>query len=585
MTNFSSKQLKVALICLDSAVPLYADTLSFLGWKFLDNGVKTIRFGCDGLLQACTSINSTGKVNLNPIEKEKICQKCRIAQRDIISSESYTLNDIDTVENEDALNFLNLIKERLHFGGKIADLLDMEFDGFPLCRIAFFDFAIVTKLDAESTLDIISVKRFLAGVYDLINLIISFKRFNNESELTHIVYVNGNYSQNTLARHIFDKKGVICLSVEPQLTSQHVLSRVMLVPNRLILHPEGLHHSDVEDVLIDKKMLTYANNMLINFGARIKGLDFNAYTSLNYSSNATKEVDSFANFLQAHKKIVSYFLSSEDELTPHIITHGVPEVLNSNPLGPYRSQIEFTSYFLNESRKKPNIGFIIRVHPRMAANKRDPFEAEEHLRYKTLFDSKKLPPNVFILFGESEISSYYVISESDLVVISWSTIGLEALLLGVPTISTFPEYLMYPLTKISKQPTNRHEMECALFENSNFGIAEDTKLLKWMTLAYEAQFFTTTAPRGLGGLTGKLYSIFFRLLKKIGKYKFFYFIMDRFFLDISKINSNQLFSVKKDYTNTINGSADRLLLHSLNHYRLKNGQLLKSYKSKIFNTR
>ncbi|OIR19132.1 hypothetical protein GALL_00110 [mine drainage metagenome] len=585
MTNFVQdngldKPAKVAIICLDGAVSLYADTLSFVAWKLRDEGVEVIRFGCGGILETCTSINSTGKIGLSGSEKERICQRCRTAQQEVTAEDSFEVNAKDGSAEENSVRFLDELKERLVSGSRVADVLDMEYAGLPLCRMAFFDYSIVTKLAPDSILDASSAARFVVGVNDLIKLFHAFERFRKQYDVTHIVYVNGNYTQNTLARYIFGEKGMICLSVEPQLTSQHILNHVMLASDRLSLHPEGLHHFDESNLSIDKSRLADTKNVLVNFGARIRGADFNAYTSLDGQAIATEEVARFEKFLETHKRITSFFLSSEDELTPHIITHGISGVANPNPLGPYRTQLEFTAYLLKEATIHPETGFVIRLHPRMAANKRDLFESQEHLRYKSLLAEISVPENVLVLYGDSKVSSYFVISESDLVVISWSTIGLEALLLGAPVISAFPCYLMYPLTMFSKQPTNQEEMEIALFSDSNFGVADDTKLLAWMGMAYEGQFFATAAPRGQGGMLGKFYRVVYRLSKKTGMLDIIYWLVNTFLLRQLIIDFKRLLHRRENGTSSAEGfqkASDRLLTRYRNKYR----QLLKEYGQRI----
>lgn len=585
MTNFAQyneldKTARVAIVCLDSAVSLYADTLSFVAWKLRDKEVDVIRLGCNGILETCTSINSTGKIELSGGEREKVCNRCRIAQQEIITKVSFEVSEVDTIADESVVHFLDELKERLASGNRIVDVLDMNYAGLPLCRVAFFDYSIVTKLAPESILNALSADRFVAGVNDLIKLLHAFERFQKRYDITHIVYVNGNYSQNTLARHVFGEKGVVCLSVEPQLTSQHVLNRVMLVPDRLSLHPEGLLHSDIDNLSLGKKKLVEAQNMLANFGARIKGADFNAYTSLDGKEIATKDIRCFEKFLETHNRVISFFLSSEDELTPHIVTHGVTAVANPNLLGPYSTQLEFAAYLLEKAASHPEVGIVIRLHPRMAVNKRDCFESEEHLRYKVLLAGLDVPENVFVLYGDSKISSYFVISKSNLVVISWSTIGLEALLLGAPVVSAFPCYLMYPLTVISKQPINHIDMDMALFGNSNFGVADDNKLMAWMSMAFEGQFFVTAAPRGQGGMLGKLYRAFYIFVKKTGLLSVLYWLFNIFFLRQVVIDSECLL-YKKDNkasgTECFQVASCQLLTGYRNKYRM----LLETYWMKI----
>jgi hypothetical protein len=216
----------------------------------------------------------------------------------------------------------------------------------------------------------------------------------------------------------------------------------------------------------------------------------------------------------------------------------------------------------------------------MAVNKRDPFESEEHLRYKCILTEQEIPKNVLILFGDSKVSSYFIINESDLVIISWSTIGLEALLLGAPVISAFPNYLMYPLASFSKQPETQAEMEKAMFGNSNFGEPQNARLLSWVGLAFETQFFATTAPRGRGGVFGKLYRGIYKLVKRVGGYQALAGAVDAVFLRNVKLEHERLF-VKKQ-SNTLHGRINEYLVTGmLRRYRKKYRNQLAEYGSEI----
>lgn len=572
----------VAVICLDGAVSMYADSLSFVAWKLRREGMDVVRFGCEGVLDTCTSINSTGMTDLVAADKEIICRRCRAAQREIAARNAVRAGRNDTAYDGEALQFLAEVGRRLGSSGKAAEVLDMTYRGYPLCQIAFFDFSIVTKLAFDTALRTDSIQRFIAGVRDLITLLNAFERVSKAHNLSHIVYVNGNYTQHTLARSYFGQRGVVCLSVEPQLTSQHALNRIMLAPGRLVLEPDGLYPEAAQTSRPLSGSIKDAAGVLKNFGARIRGADFNAYTSLDGQLIAAPEVDRLKNFLSRHARIHSFFLSSQDELVPHIITHGVSSVSDANPLGPFRNQLEFTTYLMRLAAQCSDVGFVIRLHPRMAANKRDRFESEEHIRYRDLLASEEIPENVLILFGDSKVSSYYVISKSDLVIVSWSTIGLESLLLGVPVIAAFPGYLMYPIERFVRQPTNRKEMEALLEGKAQSARLDDLALITWMSMAFEGQFFATAAPRGLGGIYGKAYRVLYRLAKKTGAYRLLAEVINRLFLREVKVDPQRLLhTAHGKFLGQEIGADD--LIDLLREYRKTNCRLLDEYDRRIAN--
>jgi hypothetical protein len=507
----------VAVFVLDGAVPLYADTLRYLAWKLAGCGARIVRFGCSGVLNACTSLNSIGKSGLAATGKATVCSRCIAAQSGVEAASVFGAVEGDVPASEEAVTFLEDLRRQMEAGATAEHFLGMVYRGIEVCRIAFFDFASVTKLSHTSVLDAPARERFLAGVVDLMTLLDALERLNAHEEIDHVLYVNGNYSPNTLVRAFFERRGVPCVSVEPQPTSQSTLSKVVLVKDRLVLEPDGLLR--ISSVASDgAPALGPTSRVLETFGARIDGGDFNAYTSLRQDPATTEELRRLNTFLEGFTRTRAFFLSSEDELTPHIQTHGA---LNGGDLqspGGFPSQADFTRYLLEKAARYPDTGFVIRLHPRMAANKRDKFESEEHVKYKTLFETVAVPENVFVIYGDSKISSYYLISVVDLVIIAWSTIGLEAVLLGKPVVSAFPACLMYPLSEFSTQPVGMAAFEAALFTQTDCGIADDDLFLRWLSRAFEGQFFTTAALRNDTRAKGRFYRSCCRRLDRLGLY-------------------------------------------------------------------
>lgn len=564
----------VAIINFDAYVGLYAETLRYIAWKLRHNGCRVVRVGCDGVFGACTSFNSFGAVQINSGVKDAICNACKKSQLKISSDSVNNISRYKVSLDQDSMDFLNEVTSRLKKQPVATSVLDMSYLGFYFCKIAFFDFSIQLKLSFNSQLNHSEISRFVDGVKDLILLKNHMDLLVKSEQLTHIVYVNGNYSSNTLINSFCRNKKITCLSVEPQFTSHHILNHIFLKKDRLELAPEALLEMNSK-YGTDPKFL---RNVINTFGSRISGHDFNAYTSLDIISNNQKQLDNIKSFFDRYKRVHSFFMSSEDEMVPHKVTHNFSGEINDANQIFYKNQFEFTDFYLREAANNPDVGFILRVHPRMAINKRDAFESREHVRYKNLFKEIALSPNVLILLGDNKISSYFLIKKSNLVIVSWSTIGLEALMMGVPVVSAFPNHLMYPLNKISKQPLTFGELKRALFFASEYGTPNDIILINWISMAYEGQFFPTLAPRSNRKL-GLFYRLIYRFIDKIGCYKIFAYGMDKLiFGNIAYSNEFLLENRRKEIPIT-NELANLSLLRS---YRGKLTKILNLYQKKLF---
>lgn len=571
--NSTSAMPAVGVVTFDSYIGMYAETLRYVSWKLQRLGCKIDRVGCDGILGACASLNSLGDRVIDSRTKESICRICKEGQLKIHADLVSNVSSYQPLFKQDAIDFLNQVESTLKGNLVASSVLEMSYQQLPMCKIAFFDFAITLKVSPANQLNESAISRFMLGLRDLVILHQYLETLFQHNELTHVVYVNGNYSQNTLVRMLCTKKNIACLSIEPQLTSQHILNYIFIKQDRLELSPEALLAVNPKSSV----QPSYLRKVLENFGARITGNDFNAYTSLGDVSDQN-ETERLMNFFESYSKVHSFFLSSEDELVPHIVTHEFVNELDEEYRAAYKNQFEFAQFYLKEAVKNPDIGFIVRLHPRMAVNKRDSIESAEHIRYKNLLAQTTPAPNLLFILGDSKVSSYFIISKSDLVIVSWSTIGLEALMMGMPVVSAFRGNLMYPLDKFSKQPQNLEELKTALFSHSTYGVADDMKLFSWISMAHEGQFFKTLASRGQGGRLGRLYRLICRIVDKLGAYNLFAHLADITWLGDAVFSSDVLLN-KREKNESPKVRTCQLLIDS---YRNRISDMLKQYEKALF---
>ncbi len=90
----------------------------------------------------------------------------------------------------------------------------------------------------------------------------------------------------------------------------------------------------------------------------------------------------------------------------------------------------------------PDVHLIVRVHPREGVNKRDKVVSEHLALLKKRFAA--LPPRVHFVWPENKISSYDLAETADVILTSWSSVGLELARLGVPAMSSMGGWSIYP---------------------------------------------------------------------------------------------------------------------------------------------
>jgi len=85
------------------------------------------------------------------------------------------------------------------------------------------------------------------------------------------------------------------------------------------------------------------------------------------------------------------------------------------------------------AEKNPNLMFSVRIHPREGFDKR----LQRQSYHLGILEKKigKPPPNFRVIWPEDPSSSYALMMDADLILTTWSTIGLEAARLGIPVLA------------------------------------------------------------------------------------------------------------------------------------------------------
>jgi SAM-dependent methyltransferase len=147
--------------------------------------------------------------------------------------------------------------------------------------------------------------------------------------------------------------------------------------------------------------------------------------------------------LAKDRRLLVAYTSSLDEM---VASRMMAEALGFHPQEarqPFADQIEWLHALTRFVETSSNLQLVVRVHPREGVNKRDSQTSQHLEKLKNAFDRPF--QNCRFIWPQDPISSYDLGEAADLVLISWSTIGLELARLGAPVlastngISAFPQ--------------------------------------------------------------------------------------------------------------------------------------------------
>lgn len=151
--------------------------------------------------------------------------------------------------------------------------------------------------------------------------------------------------------------------------------------------------------------------------------------------------------LEPGGKLLVAYSNSSDELLCNREILGVLDIPYAHFRNPFRTQVEWLRELVAWVAARQDLRLVIRLHPRMAKGHRHVSESSEAEHMRREFS--RLPPNVAIVWPESNISSYNIAEQADVVLTAWSSIGLELARLGAPLISAFQRVGPWPAGKFN----------------------------------------------------------------------------------------------------------------------------------------
>lgn len=478
---------RVALITFDALVTNYHEIHEWLAYVLKAAGHHVTVISCHKALHQCTYLSSLPNQQLGEKDFEawrtQICGQCEPLQNRIPSNAVLQIEAYKDRITEEQLEYVRDLQAILK-DNPLSAVLPLTFGKLPAAKYAFFGFCHRHKLGINTRLDEGKLKEFSENVSDLLVFSNFLSRVTVEQHFDEVIYTNGNYTLNSWVQLLWKGRSRFT-SIEHVFSCQTFWNRIFFQPTRL---PIDSSWQSIKSSMATRKVSRRAiSKSLRIFSERFLGNDFNSYTSVEQGS---EEVAAFAQFRKKFSRIHSLFLSSSDELESHAAVH----------------DFEFDATFFNSQanmveelsgRLNPKIGYIVRVHPRLAPNKRSNFRSREIEEIQAALDYLSRQPNVMVILPDNKLSSYLVLMNSDLVFVTWSTVGLEALVGNIPSISAFPNNCMYPVRDLCVQPKDRNDFFSAWLGESPIDCyqVDSKKVLRWIAHVYWLSSLPVPSPR------------------------------------------------------------------------------------------
>ena len=159
----------------------------------------------------------------------------------------------------------------------------------------------------------------------------------------------------------------------------------------------------------------------------------------------------------ANKRRLVYFSSSDDEFAA---------IIDDNVSGPFDDQYEAVRFLALWAQSREDVEIIIRIHPHLAIKSH--YENQRWLNFEKL--------GATVIAATDEVDSYGLLVSSDMVATYGSSIGIESVYWGVPSILLGPA--MYRGLGAVLEPSTLAELESVLkdFVDENIAVYREKSL-------------------------------------------------------------------------------------------------------------
>ena len=424
--------------------------LWFLPFSEFENDVKTEialingfhSFGhsntvirCGGYLDTyCTPMDANRLKEESPnLAKAIICKSCR--QKGNLANKIINGDFIDQtsfISMEDKLFIENIINEV-----DFRHWKDFKFKNIPIGRYASYEVILNNKISPNELIEDKFLKKYKISLKNSLLCALSFEKIIELNKFDVLFVRNSLYSINRVACWIANDRKIKVYSFQNDAMLKDGIKRLVLskwdhLPSRVSsssifssMLSEQSHNlfkdNKINRFIIDSKK----DNSLFTYSEPVKNLDANAIRQELRIKNLNKNI------------LVT--LSSGDESSAAEAIEAIPE---RDQTAIFSDQMAWLEFLIHIATDYPKINFIFRIHPREVPNRRDNIESNYYPRLLKFFS--RVPNNVYINYPKDKISLYDIFSITDLNINFGSSTGLEAMALGIPSISQDERFNLGP---------------------------------------------------------------------------------------------------------------------------------------------
>ena len=384
--------------------------------------------------KVCISMSAHG-VGFEDLETQKnqICHSCMnnsLFRSDDLGLMQHSLLNFDAaLQLEEISTLLNNLSQDNWYG--------FEVDGIPIGKYAAYEFFLKHKLISNEIPKELWQEYLTHFEYSLRTYFSARNYFEKSKDAIDVVLMyNWLYSVNRTFAEVAIRNGVAVYSIHAGSNIEDMYKKLSLhkssnVPALQNISPVWkkisgfpLNFSEIRNVRKHLTSLTEAKSPWVY--------------SLPKKGVTAKTIREFFNFSQ-NSKLILVGTSSEDEFfTSRMV--GLLDFEMGLPPRVFSTQIEWIDWLIENFGNQPGFDFVLRLHPREFANKRESVNSKNGIDLVNYFINR-LPENFALNIPEDNLSIYDLMGAVDCLLTQNSSIALEFSAFGVPAVGIDLNYV------------------------------------------------------------------------------------------------------------------------------------------------
>jgi hypothetical protein len=397
-----------------------------VGRTLAERGHRVVFARCYRLFERCPVMDMHGlPYSATSEQKHESCLRCAATSLSML--DEYKLPTIDL-----RALVTPAMRETIDraMADAATDMQNFKFDGISFGRLSLMDVVLGRKISDFSEMT--------AGDRDgwrdyLRSCLLSYllvDRCRRDFGISRVVHVN-DYSLLLGARAAARKHGLPCYCLAFPGHRNVDLSRYLTLSNvyKPIAYQLLSYWPSCRDLSLPPAVVREVADDLLT---RLRGAG-----SFIYSPAKTAEqtdVRTRLGLSTERRLVVAYTSSLDEMLASEMVMNATDTIIPDRPQ-PFRDQVDWLTQLTRHIADSADLQLVVRVHPREGANKRESVVSQHLAKLKAAFSAP--PPHCRFVWPQDHVSSYDLAEAADIVLTSWSTIGLELARLGAPVLVAF----------------------------------------------------------------------------------------------------------------------------------------------------